>query len=514
MRDLFPFLSEHAPELLQKTMEHLSLTMLALLFASCIAIPLGILIQHSPFLRQTILKAGSVSQTIPSLAMLAFLVPFLGLGMAPTLVVLTFYAVYPLLLSTYTGLSNVPRECIEAADGLGFSTYNKLRYVELPLALPVMISGLRVATAMTIGIATIAAFIGAGGLGDFIMQGLSLSNSSLILLGAIPTALLALTLDFGISQLEKQFQNRGVKRSPFAKLLFTCAGVFLLFILCFSVFNDLRGRDKDTIIVASKNFNEQNLLAEIISQQIENKTNLRVNRKFNLGTTSIVHHALINGEIDLYPEYTGVAYTNVLQKEMKDNLTDKDVYDSVRSNYKRKFNLVWLKPFGFSNSQSLAIKNKFAEKHHISSISDLASISETISLAAPPDFLKRPDGLPGLNRVYGFKFKDIVQVDPNLMYAAIDNNQVEVIGAFTTDGKLKKHDLITLKDNKKLFPPYFAATVIRAEILEAYPQLYDAMEPLFGAITNEKMIELNAQVEVMGKSPRDVARQFLAGLKP
>lgn len=510
MTEFFTYIGDHAAALQQKIMEHISLTFLALIFASCIAIPLGVWIQNTPVFQRTVLKLGNMSQTIPSLAMLAFLVPFLGLGFVPTIVVLTFYAVYPILQATFTGLKNVPSECIEAADGLGFSFYYKLRYVEFPLALPVIISGLRVATSMTIGIATIAAFIGAGGLGDFIMQGLSLSDSSLILLGAIPTALLALSFDFIISQFEKRFTKREIQRSILSKALFIVPLCLLLFIIGYTVLKEFGGRSQNTIIIASKNFNEQNLLAEIISQQIERKTNLKVHRKFNLGTTSIVHQALVNGEIDLYPEYSGVAYMTILKNDMKDHLKSEDIFDIIKSAYKQKFNLVWFKPFGFSNSQSLAVHKDFAKEHHLTSLSDLSRISADLTVAAPPEFLQRPDALPGLTRVYGFKFKNILQVDPNLMYAAIDNHKVDVIAAFTTDGKLVKHDLITLKDDKKLYPPYDAAVVIRAPVLDAYPQIYEALEPLFGTITNEKMTAMNAQVDVEGKSPAEVAREFLA----
>lgn len=513
MTEIFAYIGEHTAALQQRVMEHISLTFLALTFASFIAIPLGVWIQNSPVFQRTVLKLGSISQTIPSLAMLAFLVPFLGLGVVPTIVVLTFYAVYPILQATYTGLKNVPAEYLEAADGLGFSFYDKLWYVEFPLALPVIISGLRVATSMTIGIATIAAFIGAGGLGDFIIQGLSLSDSSLILLGAIPTALLALSFDFIISQLEKRFTIRDVKRSFLSKTLSTVPLCLLILVLGFTIVKEFVGSNKNTIIVASKNFNEQNLLAEIISQQIERKTNLEVKRKFNLGATSIIHQALVKGEIDLYPEYSGVAYMAILKNDMKNTLTSSDIFDSLKSAYKEKFNLVWLDPFGFSNSQSLAVPREFAKAHQLTSLSDLSTISADLRVAAPPEFLQRLDALPGLIKVYGFKFKDVLQVDPNLMYAAIDNRKVEVIAAFTTDGKLVKHDLITLHDDKQLYPPYDAAVVIRAQILKAYPQLYEALKPLFGAITTEKMISLNAQVDMEGKSPAEVARAFLNELE-
>jgi len=513
MIDVLSYLDEHALSLQQKTIQHISLTVISVIFASCIAIPLGIWIQRIAYFRNSILKVGSVTQTIPSLALLAFLVPFLGLGTTPTLVVLTFYAVYPILQSTFTGLNNVPSECIEAADGLGFSTYYKLRYVELPLALPVIISGLRVATAMTIGIATIAAFIGAGGLGDFIMQGLSLNDSSLILLGAIPAAILALIFDFGISQLEKQFHKRGAERKYLRRVLLALVSLVILFALGDSIFKEIASRRSDTIVISSKNFTEQNILAEIMAQLIEEKTNLKVIRKFNLGSTAIVHLAMLNGEIDLYPEYSGSAYMTILKKQMKDQSKDSDIFQDVRSEYKKRFNLIWLEPFGFSNSQSLAIKKDFARENHISSMSDLAIIADKLSISAPPEFIYRPDALPGLSRVYGFKFKKIMQVDPNLMYAAIDNKKVDVIAAFTTDGRLLKHDLITLKDDKKLYPPYMAAAVIRAPILEAHPQVYEALKPLFGSLTNEKMMTLNYQVQSEGLSPEAVARTFIKELK-
>ena len=482
--------------------------------ASMIAIPLGIWVTRSSFFRNIILNAGSISQTIPSLAMLALLVPFLGLGNAPTLIVLTFYAIYPILRSTYTGLQCVPAECIEAANGLGFSRFQRLWFVELPLSLPVIISGLRVATAMTIGITTIAAFIGAGGLGDFIMQGLALNDSSLILLGAVPTAFLALAFDYGISEVEAQLQNRKKKLSTFPrihKVLFAAASLIIVVLIGGSLLKNVLPKKEERIVIASKNFTEQYLLAEIMAQLIETKTSLKVIRKFNLGTTHIVHQAMLKGEVDLYPEYSGTAYKVVLKRpEKKDG---SEIFDEIRSAYKEKFNLLWLEPFGFLNSQSLAVKKDYAQKHHLKSLSDLKQISSNLTLAAPPEFLKRPDAFPGLNQAYGFNFKNIMQVDPNLMYAALDHQKVDVIAAFTTDGQLQKYNLLPLKDDKKFYPPYEAAPVIRQSALKAYPQIYNALTPLFGHITDEKMIEMNRKVDSEGLSPAEVARQFLSELE-
>lgn len=443
--------------------------------------------------------------------MLAFLVPFLGLGDAPALVVLTFYALYPILRGTYTGLQGVPPECIEAAEGLGFSSFQKLKWVELPLALPVIISGLRVATAMTIGIATIAAFIGAGGLGDFITQGLALNDSSLILLGAIPTAFLALSFDYGISLLETHFDHRKTKLSkhPRVKEVILVAICLILATLAGnSLYKQYMYKRSESVVIASKNFTEQYILAELMAQLIEGKTHLKVIRKFNLGATDIIQQAMLNGEVDLYPEYSGTAYMTVLKEPF--HMGDKSIFQKVRSAYKEKFHLIWLDPFGFSNSQSLAIERDFAQKRDIHTLSDLARISNDLSIAAPPEFLKRADGLPGLSKVYGFKFQRIMQVDPNLMYSAIENHKVDVIAAFTTDGKLEKYNLVTLKDDKKFYPPYQAAPVIREASLELHPEIRQALAPILGFITEEKMRDLNYKVDVEGLSPAEAARQFLA----
>lgn len=493
----------------EKTLEHIFLTALALLMASAFAIPIGVWIYRVPSLKNIVLKIGSISQTIPGLAMLALLVPLLGLGNTPTLVVLTFYALYPILRSTYTGLESVPVECIEAARGLGFSNFQRLWIVELPLALPVIISGVRVATAMTIGITTIAAFIGAGGLGDFITQGLALNDTFLILSGAIPAALLALSFDFGISQLETWLQRRKAslsKSSLLQKIIWITSG---LIIIGFGAsFFHLQKRE--TLVIASKNFTEQYILAEIMAQLIEAKTSIRVVRKFNLGSTTIVHQAMLKGHIDLYPEYTGTAYLTVLKRPYQQDQAT--VLSEVQKDYMEMFGLFWLPPFGFSNSQSLAIRKEDAKKYNIYTISDLSLHSKALKIAAPPEFLKRPDAFPGLKKAYELSFKKVMQVDPNLMYKAINYKKVDVIGAFTTDGNLQKYDLLVLKDDKGFYPPYQASPVVRKAVFESLPQLREVLALLEGKISQEKMTTLNALVDINGQSPAKVAKDFLAEL--
>jgi osmoprotectant transport system permease protein len=510
---VWTFLSEHAGALQQKVLEHLFLSSLSLLLASTLAIPLGISIFRFASLRKILLPIGSVSQTIPSLALLGLLIPFLGLGTLPTIVALTFYGIYPLLKNTYAGLKAVPAECLEAAEGLGFSPFQRLWFVELPLALPLIIAGLRVAMSMTIGIASIAALIGAGGLGDFIMQGIALNNSSLILLGAIPAAFLAIAFDYTISLVEVRLKKR--KEGPPLLLKFQKSYLVLFGLLILgggSLFYDqaMTNEKENTIVIASKNFTESIILAEMMAQVIEAKTSLAVKRKFNLGTTDIIHQALLKREVDLYPEYTGTAYMTVLKKALFSS--GGSLFQKVRQAYKDNFQLMWLAPFGFSNSQTLVITRAAARQYNIYTLSDLGRLSSSLSLAATPEFLKRDDGVPLLLKAYGLTFKAITQVDPTLMYLAISNKVVDVIAAFATDGKLQKYELIPLTDDKRAFPAYEAAPVIRLAVLKVYPELQDILAPLAGAITQDKMRTLNYQVDVEGKSPSAIVRAFLSSV--
>lgn len=502
--DFFPFLLHHAFELQQKTFEHIYLVSCSLFFASLIAIPLGVTITRLTYLRNIFLNIGGVTQTLPSLAMLGFLVPLFGLGFVPTIITLTFYATYPILRSTYTGLENVPPECREAAEVLGFTTIQKIWFVELPLALPVIISGLRVATASTIGIATVAAFIGAGGLGDFITQGLSLNNSSLILLGAIPTALLALGFDFGISQLEKLLHHRKLRSLKMSRLTKIFAIGLFLVVTAFSIFS-FSTPSKNTVVVASKNFTEQYILGEIMAQLIEEKTDLNVQRAFNMGSTDIVHQAMLKGKVDMYPEYTGTAYLTVLNEEP----TYDNIFDKVKTAYEDKFQVTWLKPFGYANAPTLTITKKLSDIHKIHTLSDLEPYAKNLVISSTPEALKRPDQLPGLKKAYNLEFKKVMQVDPNLIFSAIEHQSADVIVASATDGKLKKHDLVTLKDDKHHYISYEAAPVIRQTVLIKYPEIEQALRPVLGSISNEQMINLNYQVDVEGRSPADVAQEFL-----
>jgi len=313
---LFQFLSSQAQTLGQHLFEHIYLSFSAILLALFIGIPLGILAYQHTILRRTILPLNNIFQTIPSLALLAFLIPWFGIGFKPTIITLMIYALLPITQNTFIGLKQIPDEMIEAAQALGFTRWQRLRLIEIPLALPVIIGGIRVATAMAIGITTIAAFIGAGGLGVFITQGLSLDDSQLILLGAIPTALLALTMDALLAQAEVLLTKPRIKLTYKKTRLAVVIILLSLFImLCLHQLFITHVNKRHHITLATKNFTESYILGYLMADLIKATTHLDVDIKMNLGSTAIIHNAMLKGAIDLYPEYTGTGYIVVLKQK-------------------------------------------------------------------------------------------------------------------------------------------------------------------------------------------------------
>ncbi|MGE3921037.1 MAG: glycine betaine ABC transporter substrate-binding protein [Gammaproteobacteria bacterium] len=437
--------------------------------------------------------------TIPSLAILANLIPRFGIGTKPALITLSIYAILPIIKNTVLGMETIPTEIHEASISLGFTPKQKLLMIDLPLALPILITGLRISVSITIGVATLAAFVGAGGLGDFINQGLALNNNALILLGAIPAAIMALLLDQLIVIFWKYF-------SKGKKLIFTF--VILLFptILYFS---NRHINTNNAVTIASKNFTESMILAELAAQVIERKTHIPVIRKFNLGTTPICQTAILNHQIDLYPEYTGTAYMTVMKKKY---IANSDIFNTVKNYYQNQFALTWLAPFGFKNKQVIAVNENLAKRFHLNKISDLYIINNHLIIGVPAEFLKRPDGFITLNKQYALEFIAVKQMDPGLLYDALKNNKVDVINAFSTDGRIPEYHLVTLSDDKQVYPPYEAALIVRSDTLKKYPKLYAALKPLFGKIDDKTMEQLNYQVDVLKKSPSEVAKSFLRNI--
>ncbi|MFP5079019.1 ABC transporter permease/substrate-binding protein [Pedobacter sp. JCM 36344] len=369
---LWSFMYEQSDKLLRQTFQHLGLTFISLLLAVVIGLPLGILIARKSNLAGSVLGIAGVLQTVPSIALLGFMIPLLGIGAKPAIVALLIYALLPIIRNTYTGIVGIDRSIIEAANAMGMSKMQILFRVELPLAMPVLLAGVRTATVINVGVATLASYIAAGGLGEFIFGGISLNNTNMILAGAIPAALLAVLLDFLLSRLQK-LDGKKLKK------------VLLVF---------------PVIIV------------------------------------------VLTG-IYLWPS----TYTTKLRA-------------------------------GFT-----------------------------------PEFMGRQDGDLGLKSIYGLKIHTTVISDA-VMYKAAYEGDLDVISGYSTDGRLKAFDLRILKDDKGIFPPYYAAPIVRESSLKKFPDLEQVLNLLAGKITDSVMTDLNYRTDYLKQSPERVAKDFLlkAGL--
>ena len=264
--------------------------------------------------------------------------------------------------------------------------------------------------------------------------------------------------------------------------------------------------DKPTIAIGSKDFTEQIIINEMAGLLLED-AGYEVERNLNLGGTAVVHQALVSGEIDLYVEYTGTGLTAILQLPVE---TDPQaVYDTVKQEYESQFEATWLEPWGFNNTYALAMRRAQAEELGITTISDLTDHAADLTFGATQEFLTRPDGLPGLTEAYGLEFSEERGMDPGITYQALAEEQVDIISAFATDGRIPALDLVILEDDQSFFPPYFAAPVVRQEILDQDPAVADVLNQLAGQIDDQTMADLNLQVDEGGMEPAEVARQFL-----
>jgi osmoprotectant transport system permease protein len=466
-----------------------------------------------------------ILQTIPSLAMLAILLALLQkIGAIPAIIALILYALLPIVRNTLTGLEGVSPPVVEAACGIGMTPRQLLWLVEIPLSMSVIVAGIRTAAVVGVGIATLSAFIGAGGLGQFINRGLALSNTNLILLGAIPAALLALIVDASIASCQWGLHRRRrvSSRYPevvdrFLRPVAVGMPVLLIIIGCLAYLsagpsspNPSWGQsasDSRTIRIGTKNFTEQFILGELMAQLIEARTDYNVVRRFNLGGTMICHGALKSGGIDLYPEYTGTALTAVLKQPV---ITDPDqTHELVNREYRQHFAAEWLQPFGFNNTYALTVRKTDASIRDLQTISDLVAIAGTLRAGFTAEFSERPDGYPGLRRTYGLEFLDVRDLDPALMYEAIVNHEVDVICAFATDGRIAAFDLLPLGDDRGFFPPYYAAPVVRTELLDEHPEIRQVLQLLAGLLDDATMQHLNSEVDEKKYQPREVAHNFL-----
>lgn len=514
--EFIDYIIENKDQIISLCIEHIELTALALIIAIIIGVPIGILISYKRKLNKPVLGITSVTQAIPSMALLGFMIPFLGIGTAPAIVVVVLYSLLPIIKNTYTGIANISPATVEAATGIGLTKAQILTKIQIPEALPIIMAGVRISSVSAVGLMTMAAFIGGGGLGYLIFSGIRTVNNYQILAGAIPACILALLVDYFFGAIEKlvtpiSLQNETKSKEKQKKerrknkiiVIITILIIGLLFLQEI----DFSKKSDNVIRVGSKDFTEQEILCYMTSLAIENNTDIDVENECNLGGAQVVFSALTNDNIDLYIDYAGTDYTDILKHKP---ISDVDkVYKTIKKEMKEKYDIEVLNQMAFNNTYALAVTKETAQKYNLATISDLTRVSNDLIIAPTLEFINREDGLPGLEKEYGLSFKDTIGIDGSPRYTALQNNNAQVIDAFTTDGLLKKFNLVVLEDDKNFFPPYYAIPLVRSDTLKEYPEIEKVLNALGPYLTDEVMQDLNYQVDELGKSPEKVATDFL-----
>ena len=504
------FLQLNWSELLLLVQQHVVLVFIAILIAVVIGVPTGVLLTRYRAWRGPVLGIANVMQTIPSLALFGFLIPlpFIGgIGTRTALVALVLYSLLPIIRNTVTGILGVDPNVREAAVAMGMTGSQVLRQVELPLAMGVIVTGIRVATVIAVGVTTIAAAVGAGGLGVYIFRGLRQYDNNLLLAGAVSAALLALAADFFLGLLQSQFSfeaKRSVAGSTVRKVVLA-AGVLILIVGGLALWRGGSVREAH-VSVGSKDFTESALLAEIVAQMLEGR-GVSVERRFELGG-NLPHEAMVAGTLDLYPEYTGTSYTAILHHTP---ISDpRAVYDQVKQEYAAKFNVEVSQPLGFENTFAMLVRGDDARRRNLKTISDAAPHAPQWRAGFGQDFMSRADGYPGFSKAYGLKFAEVREMDLSLTYIALSSRQVDLVAGNSTEGRIATLDLFQLADDRHYFPPYEAVYLVRQDSLTRVPALREVLAKLANGISTDEMRRLNYEIDGNKRDPKEVVKEWLA----
>ncbi|MGH0035537.1 MAG: glycine betaine ABC transporter substrate-binding protein [Myxococcota bacterium] len=507
------------PELL---VAHLQLSLAALAIGVALSVPVGIAVSRRRELEGPVLGVAGALQTVPSLALLAFMVPlfaWLGgattalfgvelssIGFGPALVALCLYSVLPILRNTVTGLDGVDPALVEAARGVGMTPSQRLRRVELPLALPVVVAGIRTATVWVVGTATLATPVGANSLGNFIFSGLQTRNSEAVLLGSVSAAGLALLLDALIRGVES-----GLQRSSRWRLAASTSGIAALCLLAVghTAWSALDGHGRARpVVIGAKTFTEQYVLSEIMAQHVERRTGRGARSVGSLGST-VAFDALVAGEIDAYVDYSGTIWATIMGRSGLPRRRAA-VLEEVGRYLEREHGVQVAAALGFENTYALAMRGDDARARGVARISDLQAVAPELEIGGDFEFFQRPEWA-AIRDAYGLRFRHRRSMDSALMYGALAEGAVDVISAFSTDGRIASYGLQILEDDRGVIPPYDAVVLVSARLAAEAPAVLEALAELDGRIDAATMQQLNARVDSDGQAPARVASAWLAG---
>ena len=478
--------------------QHVQLSLLTLLLAIFLAVPLAIYLSSRKRASNWVLQLAGIFQTIPSMALLGLFIPIMGIGTLPALTALVIYALFPILQNTITGLQGIDPSLEEAGVAFGMTKWERLKKFEIPLAMPVIMSGIRTAAVMIIGTATLAALVGAGGLGSFILLGIDRNNASLILIGALSSAVLAIAFNLLLKWMEKAK----------LRIIFAAFAVMVLGLGASYTPSLLAKPKKENLVIAGKLGPEPEILANMYKILIEENTDMTVTVKPNFGKTTFLYEALKKGDIAIYPEFTGTVTESLLKPAPQVGHDPETVYQAARDGIKRQDDLALLKPMAYQNTYAVAVPRKIAQEYGLKTISDLKKVEGQLKAGFTLEFNDREDGNKGLQKVYGLHLQ-VSTMEPALRYQAIQSGDIQITDAYSTDAELARYDLVVLEDDKQLFPPYQGAPLMKEALLKKHPELEGVLNKLAGKITESQMSQMNYQVGVEGKPAAKVARDFL-----
>ncbi len=487
---------------------HVAVSLTALALGLAISLPLALLSVHRPRLRGTLLSFASVVQTIPGLALLALFYPLLlgiaaltertfgagfsALGFLPSVLALALYSMLPVLRNTITGLDGVDADVKQAALGVGMTPRQSLFMVELPLALPVIMAGIRTAAVWVIGTATLSTPIGQTSLGNYIFTGLQTQNWVFVLFGCAAAAVLALAVDQLLSLMERGLGAQNRKR--------VAAGALGLLLIALASLAPGLSRPAAMYVIGTKPFTEQYILAALIEMRLR-EAGMTARRREGLGS-AVIFEALRANEIDVYVDYSGTIWSNQFQRT--DTKPRLDMLAEIRADLQNRYTIRTTGPLGFQNAYALAMAAGRAQSLGVRSIADLANRAPQLSIAGDYEFFGRPEW-QALRGAYGLKFREERQMQPEFMYPAVASGEVDVIAAYTSDGRIALHNLAVLDDPQRAIPPYDAFVLIAPKRF-GDQTLLNALQPLIGAINVTMMREANLRAAGADASPGQAAR--------
>ncbi|MDU0995430.1 MAG: ABC transporter permease/substrate-binding protein [Staphylococcus lugdunensis] len=474
MNEFITTLNARKEELLATLIEHIQISFIALLIAILIAVPLGIVLTKAKRISEIVMNIAAVLQTIPSLALLGLMIPLFGIGRVPAIIALVVYALLPILRNTYTGIKEVDPSLVEAAKGIGMKPFRRLTKVELPIAMPVIMAGIRTAMVLIIGTATLAALI-----------------------GAIPAALLAIIFDVIL---------RLMAKLSYKKLMLATGAILLVIII--AIVAPLLSHKGDTITLAGKLGSEPSIITNMYKILIEEETDDTVEVKDGMGKTAFLFNALKSDDIDGYLEFTGTVLGELTKEDLKSK-KEAAVYQQAKDSLQSKYDMTMLKPMKYNNTYALAVKRDFAQKHHLKTIDDLAKVTDQLKPGFTLEFNDRPDGFKAVKKAYNLNINNVKTMEPKLRYSAIEKGDINLIDAYSTDAELKQYDMVVLKDNKHVFPPYQGAPMFKEKFLNEHKEIKAPLNRLAGKISDEEMQEMNYKVTVKNEDPYQVAKAFL-----